>query len=79
MMNATEIIEALGGRKKVLEITLLTKGRISQWEKQNHIPRSWQMVFHLMNPEIPLPVSPLNAPLQLQPRSHPESNSTPTD
>lgn len=78
-MNATEIIEAIGGRKRVLEITLLTKGRISQWEKQNHIPRPWQMVFHLMNPEIPLPVTQFNAPLQPQPQTPHATNSTPAD
>ena len=54
-MKATDIVQALGGRRKVIELTGLTKGRISQWEKQNHIPRSWLLAFHALNPEIPFP------------------------
>lgn len=56
MMTAIEIIRALGGRKRVMEITLLSKGRISQWEKENHIPRSWQLAFHLLDERIPAPL-----------------------
>lgn len=59
MMNATEFITALGGRQKVLEITGLTKGRISQWEKENHIPRAWRVAFYAMNPALPAPDTPL--------------------
>lgn len=55
-MNANQIIEAVGGRAEVMRITHLSKGRISQWVKQNHIPRAWLLVFHQINPEsIPHP------------------------
>jgi len=60
MISATEIIMVVDGWKKVLEVTLLIKGRISQWEKENYIPRSWQMIFHLMNPAIPFPLERAN-------------------
>ncbi|MGY5409978.1 hypothetical protein ACXHWJ_10100 [Alcaligenes nematophilus] len=54
-MNAKHIIEEMGGRRAVLRITGLSKGRISQWEKAGVIPRVWQLVFHHMNPVVPAP------------------------
>lgn len=39
--TAAEIIDACGGNKAVIELTGLTKGRISQWRTENHIPRPW--------------------------------------
>lgn len=55
-MDAKKIIQILGGAQKVLSITRLSKGRISQWVKNNEIPRSWMLAFHYMEPEkIPHP------------------------
>lgn len=55
-MNAKNIIEILGGAQKVVSITRLSKGRISQWVKTNNIPRSWMLAFHYMEPKkIPHP------------------------
>lgn len=50
MNEAQQIIDLMGGRKAVMEITGLTKGRISQWVSENSIPRYWLLEFHLRNP-----------------------------
>ncbi|KDR41149.1 hypothetical protein [Caballeronia glathei] len=50
-MDATKIIEAMGGRRRVMQITGLTKGRISQWVSGNHIPDPWMVAFRAMNPD----------------------------
>jgi hypothetical protein len=50
-MNATKIIEAMGGRRRVMDITGLSKGRISQWASSNHIPESWMVAFRALNPD----------------------------
>ena len=50
-MNATKIIEAMGGRRRVMDITGLSKGRISQWASSNHIPDSWMVAFRALNPD----------------------------
>ena len=49
-MNASKVIEAMGGRAEVMRITRLSKGRLSQWTKENHIPRAWRLLFHQLNP-----------------------------
>ncbi|MDR6493565.1 hypothetical protein J2797_003463 [Paraburkholderia terricola] len=49
-MNATKVIEAMGGRRRVMDITGLSKGRISQWASSNHIPESWMVAFRALNP-----------------------------
>lgn len=55
-MEAKDIIEAMGGRAEVLKLTGLTKGRISQWEKSEKIPRAWHLLFHQMCPrKVPHP------------------------
>lgn len=51
-MNAEQIITAMGGRATVMRITGLTKGRIAQMVKDNHVPRAWLLVFHLMKPRV---------------------------
>ncbi|GAB3107720.1 hypothetical protein GCM10027288_18320 [Bordetella tumbae] len=57
-MNATDVINIMGGRAEVMRITGLTKGRISQWVSDNEIPRSWMTAFHAMRPnEIPAPAA----------------------
>ncbi|CAB3804847.1 hypothetical protein GCM10011400_51590 [Paraburkholderia caffeinilytica] len=50
-MNATKVIEAMGGRRRVMDITGLSKGRISQWTSSNHIPDSWMVAFRALDPE----------------------------
>jgi hypothetical protein len=49
-MNANQVIEVMGGRKAVMKITGLSKGRISQWITQNHIPNSWLAAFRALKP-----------------------------
>lgn len=44
-MDTSAIIDRLGGNKAVIELTGLTKGRISQWRTENVIPRPWLMFF----------------------------------
>lgn len=50
-MDASKVIEVMGGRKRVMEITGLSKGRLSQWTKENWIPTSWMTAFRAMKPE----------------------------
>lgn len=82
-MNTTEIIQEMGGRQAVIELTQLSKGRISQWEKQNHIPRAWRVAFYAMNSRVPPPDANLagvtNAKSQRPGHSHLATNSTPAD
>jgi hypothetical protein len=49
-MNAIQVIKIMGGRQAVMQITGLTKGRISQWIKGDHIPSSWLVAFRAMKP-----------------------------
>lgn len=50
-MKAQTIIDLMGGRKQVMEITGLTKGRLSQWVSEDRIPKYWLLEFHLRKPE----------------------------
>ncbi len=45
MINVEQFISDVGGRKLLIELTGLTKGRISQWAIENHIPRAWSLYF----------------------------------
>jgi hypothetical protein len=49
-MNANQIVTLMGGRKAVIKITGLTKGRISQWVNEDHIPAPWLAAFRAMKP-----------------------------
>lgn len=40
-LSAKQIIDAVGGRKAVRALTGLTRGRIHQWEAEDHIPAAW--------------------------------------
>ncbi len=40
-MDIENFIKDIGGRKVLIELTGLTKGRISQWVTENKIPRPW--------------------------------------
>ena len=51
-MNAEKIIKAIGGRKVVIEMTGLTKGRISQWVVDNSIPVPWLKFFGAKFPDL---------------------------
>lgn len=44
-MNIDGFIQDVGGRQVVIEMTGLTKGRISQWITDNRVPRSWAKFF----------------------------------
>lgn len=72
-MDTKQIIDAVGGRSKVLKLTGLTKGRISQWESTNHIPRAWHLLFHEMHPrKIPHPDKASGRIRAEPPRTKPE-------
>lgn len=49
-MTAADVIEALGGNKAVQKLTGLSKGRISQWRTENHIPALWLRVLRREKP-----------------------------
>jgi hypothetical protein len=51
-MDASDIIARLGGTKKVIEITGLTRGRISQWRTENAIPKPWLLLFCERDPKL---------------------------
>lgn len=51
-MNADEIIQAMGGRAKIMQITGLSKSRISQWSTANRIPAAWMVAFRALNPSL---------------------------
>jgi hypothetical protein len=51
-MNTKKIIEAVGGRKKVMEMTGLTRGRIYQWMDEGNIPTPWLKFFEAKYPEL---------------------------
>lgn len=59
-MKARQVIEALGGRAEVRRMTGLSKGRLSQWEKDDAIPRAWMTAFHAMHPN-DIPASAIDA------------------
>jgi hypothetical protein len=51
-MTAADIIDRLGGSKEVQKLTGLSKGRISQWRTENHIPRPWRQFFESAHPKV---------------------------
>jgi len=51
-MDASTLINKLGGTSAVIEMTGLTKGRISQWRTENSIPKPWMMFFREKRPDI---------------------------
>jgi hypothetical protein len=67
-MDTKKIIDAVGGRKAVMSMTGLTKGRISQWAVANDIPTPWLKFFEAKFPELDWPYLRGEAP----PRSIPE-------
>lgn len=50
-MDATKLIELLGGTTKVAEICDVTPGAVSQW-KNNGIPKPWLRFFEIQHPEV---------------------------
>lgn len=54
-MDTKKIIEAVGGRKAVMEMTGLTKGRISQWVTEESIPAPWLKFFEAKFPDLDWP------------------------
>jgi len=51
-MNSRKVIEAVGGRKQVIAMTGLTRGRISQWVTENDIPTPWLKFFEAKFPDL---------------------------
>lgn len=81
-MNAEKVIEIMGGRKRVMQITGLSKGRISQWVGEDRIPHAWMMAFRAMKPkafpvEKPARRTSGRPPREAAPATTPE-HSTPT-
>lgn len=52
-MDTKHLIELLGGPASVMELTGLSKGRISQWVTANKITRSWLEYLKLKRKDIP--------------------------
>jgi hypothetical protein len=52
IMNAEQLIEAAGGRKRVMELTGLSRQSMCSWCSQNYIPRAWVNFLRLKFPEI---------------------------
>ncbi|MFZ6755777.1 Cro/CI family transcriptional regulator [Undibacterium sp. Ji50W] len=50
-MDATKLIELLGGTTKVAEICDVTPGAVSQW-KTNGVPKPWVWFFESKYPDI---------------------------
>ncbi|BBB65890.1 hypothetical protein UNDYM_1637 [Undibacterium sp. YM2] len=50
-MDATKLIDLLGGTTKVAEICDVTPGAVSQW-KNNGIPKPWLRFFESQHPEV---------------------------
>ena len=50
-IDASRIIDALGGPTKVARETKLTKGAVSHWRK-NGIPDGWLAYFHAAHPHV---------------------------
>jgi len=51
-MDTRKIIEAVGGRKAVIEMTGLTRGRIYQWMDEENIPTPWLKFFEAKYPDL---------------------------
>jgi hypothetical protein len=49
-VTAGDIIDRIGGPKAVMGLTKLSKGRISQWRTENHIPRVWLLYLKEKKP-----------------------------
>jgi hypothetical protein len=58
-MDATKIIELLGGTTRVAEMCDVTPGAVSQW-KNNGIPKPWLRFFESQHPEVFKVVDPLS-------------------
>jgi hypothetical protein len=51
-MDTKKLMDVLGGRKAVIEITELTRGRISQWVVENEVPTPWLKFFKAKFPRV---------------------------
>lgn len=51
-MKAKQFIEAAGGHKKIMKLTGLGRSALSNWERQNYIPKHWIAFFRLKVPAI---------------------------
>jgi len=53
-MDAKTLITEFGGRQKVMAMTGLSKGRISQWVTTDEIPLAWLRFFKAKRPRLDL-------------------------
>jgi hypothetical protein len=51
-MDTSKIITAIGGRKKVIEMTGLTRATISYWVTNNRFPKPWLKFFQTKYPRL---------------------------
>lgn len=51
-MDTRKIIDAVGGRKAVQEMTGLSRGRIYQWMDEESIPKPWLKFFQAKFPKL---------------------------
>ena len=51
-MNTLSIIKAVGGRKKVIEMTGLHRASISHWVTNNVLPVAWMKFFQAKYPKL---------------------------
>jgi hypothetical protein len=49
-IDIEKFIKSIGGRKSVIKETGLTRGRISQWCVENHMPDPWLRYFSVKHP-----------------------------
>jgi hypothetical protein len=49
--DASTLIDALGGNKKVAKTCEITEQAVSQWRKKG-IPKPWQKFFKQRNPKV---------------------------
>ncbi|WP_148282965.1 Cro/CI family transcriptional regulator [Pseudogulbenkiania sp. NH8B] len=71
-MDDKDIIENLGGVKRVSTVCGISPSAVSQWKASNSIPRGWKMFFLAAFPaECGLPAAPdFRSGLTITPPTH---------
>lgn len=76
-MNGAKIIEEIGGVAKAMEITGLTKGRISHFVTgRDDIPDHWMRLFKKERPDLDWPYLKGEAPPRKKRTPNPRRRST---
>ena len=52
MKTANEIIDAIGGTRKVARLVGMSDAVVSMWRKRNAIPRGWSKFFQTAYPHL---------------------------